>query len=55
MWNLNKHQTQKKESGLWLYGLGGGGRLEEGGQKIQTSSYKINKHQGWNLQHDDSS
>ena len=25
---------------------------EEGGQKVQTCSYKINQYQGCNLQHD---
>ena len=26
--------------------------LDEGGQKVQTSSYKINKYQGYNVQPD---
>ena len=26
-------------------------KLEEGDQKVQTSNYKINKSQGWNVQH----
>ena len=30
----------------------GEGELDEGGQKVQTSSYKINKHYGCNVQHD---
>ena len=29
------------------------GELEEGGQKAQTSCYKINKFQGYNVQHGD--
>ena len=34
-------------------GMGlGEGELEEGGQKVQTSSYKINKYWGCNVQHD---
>ena len=28
------------------------GKLEEGGQKVQTSSYKIKKYSGCNVQHD---
>ena len=28
------------------------GELDEGGQKVQTSSYKINKYQGCDVQHD---
>lgn len=31
----------------------GEGKLERGGQKVQTSSYEINKHQGYDVQHDD--
>ena len=27
------------------------GELDEGGQKVQTSSCKINKYQGYNVQH----
>ena len=28
-------------------------KLDQGGQKVQTSSYKIKKHQGYNVQFDD--
>ena len=31
----------------------GEGESEEGGQKLQTSIYKINKYLGCNVQHDD--
>ena len=45
--------SQKKRSDLWLPEAGGGqGELDEGGQKVQTSSYKINTYQGCNVQHD---
>ena len=43
-------QTNKlieKRSDLWLSEA-----LEEGSQKVQTLSYKINKYQGCNIQHD---
>ena len=29
------------------------GKVDEGGQKVQTSSYKINKSRGCNVQHGD--
>ena len=29
----------------------GGGKMDEGGQKAQTSNYKINKYEGCNVQH----
>ena len=40
---------------LWLPEVEGWGEgeLEEGGQKVQTSSYKINKYYGCNVQHGD--
>ena len=31
------------------------GQLDEGSQNVQTSSYKINKYLGCNVQHDDCS
>ena len=34
-----------------LPGGGGGGEMDEGNQKVQTPSYKINKYQGCNVQH----
>ena len=33
----------------------GVGEMGEGGQKVQTSSYKINKSWGYNVQHGDCS
>ena len=33
----------------------GVGELNEDGQKVQTSSYKINKYWGYTAQHDDRS
>ena len=38
--------SQKKRSDLWLPegGSWGDRELEEGSQKVQTSSYKTNKH-----------
>ena len=30
----------------------GEGELDEGSQKVQTSSYRINKYLGYNVQHD---
>ena len=45
-----KKTSQTKTSDLWLLevgaGMEGGGELEEGGQPVQTFSYKINKYQG---------
>lgn len=43
----------KKEIELVVFTRDGGwglGELEEGGQKAQTSSYKINKYQEYNAQ-----
>ena len=42
----NKQNSQKKRSDSWLPEVGGmgEGELDEGGQKLQTSSYKINKY-----------
>lgn len=40
-----QNQTQKKGSHLRFPEEGGrGGKLEEGGQKVPTSSYKINEY-----------
>ena len=57
MWN---HKTKTKKTKLvkeirlvvikgrgWVKG-----ELEEGGHKVQTSSYKISKYEGCNVQHD---
>lgn len=30
----------------------GEGEMEEGGQKVKISHHKINKYQGYNIQHD---
>ena len=35
-----------------IRGGGGGGELDEGSQKVQTSSYKINKYERCNIQRD---
>ena len=61
MWNpkqdtnelIYKRETdsQKQKTELWLPGVGGGGEMDEGNQKVQTPSYKINKYQGCNVQH----
>ena len=69
VWNIkNKQQTQTHRKGDqvcgyqrgrgcvlagWCRGWEGG--LEEGGQKVQTSSHKINMSWGCNVQRDDSS
>ena len=45
--------SQKKRSGLWLpeADVGGEGKLDEGSQKAQTSSYKVSKYQQCDVQH----
>ena len=40
----------KKRSDLWLPEAGGGD--DEGSQKVQNSSCKINKYHRFNVQHD---
>ena len=48
-------QTNSQKKIRFLVTSGGGlgeGELDEGVQKVQTSSYKINKYQGCNIQHD---
>ena len=42
---LNNFQTYHTAVLTW--------ELDESGQKVQTSSYKISKYQGYNVQHDD--
>lgn len=37
---------------LWLPEAGEREGLDEGSQKFQTSRYKINKYQGYKVQHD---
>ena len=51
----NRLVVARGVSGAWWgCGMGGGvGKIHEGGQKIQTSSYKINKPCGWNAEHGD--
>ena len=48
MWNLNKTKQKRVEKEIRLVvtkGKGAGvGELEEGGQKVHISSYKINKY-----------
>lgn len=47
----------EEKSDLWFpeaeMGVEGEDKLEEGGQKVQTPSYKINKYYGCYVQHDD--
>ena len=45
-----QHNSQKQRTDWWLpQELG----VDEGGQKVQASSYKINKSWKCNIQHDD--
>ena len=61
MWNLknkanrNKMKTdsQIQRTRLVVARVGGVGEMGEGDQKAQTSSYKINKFWGCNVQHGD--
>ena len=56
MVSKKKKYSQEKRSirPVVTKGEGWGERkLEKGGQKVQTSSYKINKYQGCNVQHED--
>ena len=46
------HRHRKKTCGCQGWGRVGEEELEEGGPKVQTSSYKINKYEGGNVQHD---
>ena len=52
---FKKQNTQKKRSDLWLSEAGKlvEEELEEGGHKVQTSSYKINKYEGSKVHHGD--
>ena len=46
-------QTFRKRTSDYQRGKGvGEGELDTGSQKVQTSSYKINKYSGCNIQHD---
>ena len=55
MWNLLKtqpaHRKRDQICGYPRAGVGGR-KLEEGGQKVQASSYKINKYCRCNVQQD---
>ena len=44
------HQYRKQISSCWRW-IVGVGKMGEGGQKVQTSWYKINKTWGCNVQH----
>ena len=59
MWNLKNKQTKNKlidtenrlvvaRDGMWEMG-----KMDEGGQKVHTSSYKTNKSWGCNIEHGD--
>ena len=54
MQNLKNKQTYRNRGQICGFQRWGWGRLDEGGQKVQTFSYKINKYQGCDLKHDDS-
>ena len=53
----NKQQThkliEKEIRFVVIRGRGLGEGLDEGGQQVQTSSYKKNKYQGCTVQHDE--
>ena len=58
MWNLKNEHTQKTKNKLTDTEAARGrgweiGEISEVGQKVQTSSYKINKSWGSNVQHGD--
>lgn len=51
------NKTHRKKDQIWTYqrhGIGAGA-IVRSGQKIQAFSYKINKYQGYNVQHSDCS
>ena len=52
MWNLKKKQTCRNRADWWQPEVGGRevGEMGEGGQKVQISSYKMNKSWGCNVQ-----
>ena len=50
-----KCQTQKKRVEWRLSGARGWGKWEDGVQRVQTPSYKIDKFWGSNIEHDDCS
>ena len=57
MWNLKteKNKTPKLLENKSMIVTGNHGKMCEDGQKIQTSSYKINKSWECSVQHDDCS
>ena len=52
---IQECQTQKKRVEWWLSGARGWGKWEDGVQRVQTRSYKIDKFWGSNIEHDDCS
>ena len=55
MWNLKKKPNSQKLSKLVVARGKGVREMGEGGQRVQTSSYKMNKFRGCNIQHGDHS
>ena len=56
-WNLKKKKTKLIETGRRLVAARIGEwkveEMDDGGQRVQISSYKINRFQGCNVQHGD--
>ena len=56
MWTLKKINKQTHRKRDWICGhqrgRRGKGKLDEGGQNIQTSTFEMYKYQGYNVQHD---
>ena len=48
--NIQKNPLQIQKTDWWLPEAGGGGEMDERSQKVQTSSYKINKPWGCDIQ-----
>lgn len=54
MWNFKKLNSQKQRVAWWLPGAGVWGRgMNEGGSRVQNSSFDINNFWGPNVQHGD--
>ena len=54
MWSLKNPELINTRTDWWLPEVGVGGmQMGEGDQKVQISSYKINKPWGCNVQHGD--
>ena len=56
IWNLKrkkKIESHRERDHICDYGTRGMRELDEGSQKAQTSSYKIDKYWGCNVQRDD--